>query len=211
MKMLVQTIIYIIDITVVKCYNSIRILTSKLIQMEVNLFLLVISVVFWGTLFYIGDLINFNKASNENNETKFNKRKTVLKNLIYAILLCIPFNYNGDIYTVLGNAKSENNIYSVMSFYQNAKGEAFSFFSIAGYQKAKTCSAGFSVLSFKEAENSSFSFAGILNVEKAKNKVTTMVGLPLYMKSKECNNQVGLTLFMQEDGKTENFVLLRGW
>lgn len=60
---------------------------------------------------------------------------TVKRNLLTLAtiaLLCIPFTINGNVYTVIGNARSENSIYSVFSAYQDAKKNAFAVFGV-GY------------------------------------------------------------------------------
>src|SRR3989344_8892914 len=50
-------------------------------------------------------------------------------------LLSLPININGNVFTVIGNAKSEKSVYSVFSLYQHAGEDAVTIFSLAGYQK----------------------------------------------------------------------------
>ncbi len=52
-------------------------------------------------------------------------------------LLCAPFNINGNVWTVLGNATSPRSVYSIFSFYQYAKKNAGMIFSFLSYQKAR--------------------------------------------------------------------------
>ncbi len=63
----------------------------------------------------------------------FRKRATVVA--LFS-LLCLPFNINGYVLTVLGNAVGENGVYSIFSLYQKTDGDAFTLLGLAGYQNA---------------------------------------------------------------------------
>lgn len=57
------------------------------------------------------------------------------KRLAILAVLSAPFNVGGDVWTVLGNAKSEKSVHSVFSVYQDAKEDASALFHL-GWQKA---------------------------------------------------------------------------
>lgn len=67
------------------------------------------------------------------------KRPESIKNyftrFILLAFLCMPININDNIFTVIGNATSEKNIYSIASLYQKAEKDAVAIVA-AGYQKA---------------------------------------------------------------------------
>lgn len=44
----------------------------------------------------------------------------IFRELAIIALLCLPLNINGNVFTVLGNAESPKNAYSVFSLYQKA-------------------------------------------------------------------------------------------
>lgn len=63
--------------------------------------------------------------------------KKILQRLGITVLLCLPLNINGNVFTVLGNVDSQGvkNIYSVLSLYQSAENDAYSLLGSL-YQKA---------------------------------------------------------------------------
>lgn len=73
------------------------------------------------------------------------------KRIVILVPLCIPFNINGDVYTVFGNAASPRDIFTAASFYQEAPGKAGTFFNL-GYQAAGRDAAAFFSLYQKEDE-----------------------------------------------------------
>ncbi len=91
--------------------------------------------------------------------------------LAWVMILCAPFNVNGNIFTVLGNATSEKNIYSVLSVYQNADGgNAFSALGFFTYQEAK--------------EDSNV-LLGITSCQKSGGESDLLFGLAICQKSME--------------------------
>jgi len=87
--------------------------------------------------------------------------KEAAKRLAPLALLCLPFNINGNVITVLGNAKAEKSIFSVFSLYQNASNVAVAV--LAGYQNA--------------SENAVAVLAGYQNASNV-----AVAGLALYQK-----------------------------
>src|SRR3989344_9012705 len=57
--------------------------------------------------------------------------------VLVIVILAMPFNIGGNIWTMAGNARSEESVYSIFSVYQNAKKDAVSLVSV-GYQNAGT-------------------------------------------------------------------------
>lgn len=170
----------------------------------VNLILLIIGTTVYGDIFYY---VHKRKAA-KNSEQHFDKEKAAWKSYLIALVLCIPFNWEGNIITVLGNVKSDKDIFSVVSFYQNTKGNAHSFIQM-GYQKGYESRSIISMLSFQKSDNYSFALLGLLNIQESIDNTTTGLGIPAYQKANNCYNNCGLTIFMKEHNEKEYFVLLR--
>jgi len=98
--------------------------------------------------------------------------------------LCIPFNYNGNIFTVLGNAKSDKSIYSLLSFYQDAEETAFSLCSLLGYQRSvKDTVVVLGLALYQQANNDAAVFAGLAFYQRAGNDAVLIIGLALYQRA----------------------------
>lgn len=74
-----------------------------------------------------------------------------VKRFAILLLLCIPFNIYGNVFTVLGNAVSEKDMYSILSFYQKAGGDTASLLSLGGYQEGKDVNVLFGIPSYQKS------------------------------------------------------------
>lgn len=126
--------------------------------------------------------------------------KRAFKHLGIFALLCLPFNINGNAFTVLGNVHSTGvkNAYSVFSIYQNAENTAFSLvpiFQKAGhvagsifgplYQKAGDAAlTGLSISLYQEAGHDAVILGGVSAYQKA-NKAIVGAGISAYQKANQ--------------------------
>lgn len=104
------------------------------------------------------------------------------------VLLALPVNINGYVFSIAGNAVGERGVYSLASFYQKSGGDAFSVLGfgyqeatkdalvIAGisiYQKAETVWFGFGISGYQEATEE----------EEGKDGAGVLFGISAYQKS----------------------------
>jgi len=130
------------------------------------------------------------------------------KKACLTALLCIPFNINGNIWTVLGNAESEKSIYSLCSLYQKAKNEAVTLIGLAGYQSAGQDAVtifGFSgyqsagqdartdigLAGYQSAGRDAIIIAGLSGYQSAGNYARNLFGLAIYQKAGENSRSLG--------------------
>ncbi len=107
--------------------------------------------------------------------------RSYVKNAVIIALLCLPININGNVYTLIGNAKGEENVTSVFSVYQDAEKHASTLILIGYQHSGENARAGFFV-GKQSAEKKAFSvfFAGS---QHAKEKAGAFVGVFLTQKS----------------------------
>ncbi|OGM99226.1 MAG: hypothetical protein A2915_02850 [Candidatus Yanofskybacteria bacterium RIFCSPLOWO2_01_FULL_41_34] len=107
------------------------------------------------------------------------------KEFAIVALLCLPLNINGNVFTVLGNASSSNNIYSIFSLYQKADQDAFSLlggiYQEAGYDA--TTFLGFEV--YQKAGHDNVLVIGLSGYQKAENKNLLGIGISVFQNSKK--------------------------
>lgn len=101
------------------------------------------------------------------------------RRIFIMTLLCMPINIGGSIFTVLGNAQSEKNIYAILSLYQNAKEDAVSLVNLGGYQKAGGVAMTLLGASSYQEGQQTLLFAGFAGYQKAKSLAITMFGVAL--------------------------------
>jgi len=63
--------------------------------------------------------------------------RTCTKALLILTVLCAPININDNVITVIGNATSPKNVFSLCSFYQQAGEDAVTTFGLTGYQEVE--------------------------------------------------------------------------
>lgn len=141
----------------------------------VNLIIFAITVasLFFGWILYRIDAYPFDKAS----------WKKTGKVLAILMVLFMPLNINGNVWTILGNGESEKNMFSVASVYQKANGFAVSLFGVLNYQEAgdmATTVAG--ITGYQKADHSILGF-GIAGVQEGNSAALTLVGAVGYQKA----------------------------
>ena len=114
------------------------------------------------------------------------------KKACLTALLCIPFNINGNIWTVLGNAESEKSIYSLCSLYQKAKNEAVTLIGLAGYQSAgQDARTDIGLAGYQSAGRDAIIIAGLSGYQSAGNYARNLFGLAIYQKAGENSRSLG--------------------
>lgn len=119
-----------------------------------------------------------------------------VKRMAWMMILCLPVNINGNLFTVIGNAKSSRDIYSVGSLYQKATGDAVTMLGagyqragrdaintmgLAGYQNAdRDAEVAIGYAGYQKAGRDAITFIGATGCQKAKNKSLLGLGLVVY-------------------------------
>lgn len=132
-------------------------------------------------------------AWSEYTRKKFSAR-LMLKMVAWVLVLCLPLNINGNIFTVLGNAVSEKSVYSICSLYQKAEQNAFSIIGIGGVQKANKGEAliCLGITLSQEAGKEAATCLGITLCQEAGQGAVTAVGIVGFQKAKNCSVLIGL-------------------
>lgn len=95
--------------------------------------------------------------------------------------LSVPFNINGNIWTVLGNAESEGSIYSFFPLYQKARRRAGTIVGVLSYQDAKEIAyIMFGFLTWQEAADVAAVGIGFTLCQKARYEICLGTGIALY-------------------------------
>ena len=80
--------------------------------------------------------------------------------LALIAFLAMPFSINGNVFTLLGNATGDKNVYSLLSFYQQAGNDAVSIVGIVAYQEGgKSAKSKASVAIYQKVGEKSQAFA----------------------------------------------------
>lgn len=133
----------------------------------INFEIFVISVVFWFGIFTLFVKQDKNKSLN-----------WYFSYLLLAALLCIPFSYKGNLYTVLGSGVTENSIYSLSSLYQRAGNEAVASLGFVGYQEAEVIAAtGVGLAIYQKSEHTAIIGLGLSLYQTAKKESNVTAGL----------------------------------
>ena len=99
------------------------------------------------------------------------------KTLGIIALLCIPFNFGGYVFTVMGNAVGEKAVYSIFSVYQNSpNGNTVAVFGLPIIQKSGNEAVVLVGIANQKAENNAAVAVGIAN-QKAENEAFVLVGI----------------------------------
>ena len=96
--------------------------------------------------------------------------KRHLRRFALLVLLCVPFEIGGNVFTVIGNAESDKNIYSVLSFYQKAKQSAYAVVTL---------------LAGQTAGKNAYAFVNLLGDQKAGRDAVVGIGLPVFQEAKK--------------------------
>lgn len=98
-----------------------------------------------------------------------------VKRIALVMLLALPININGDVFTIAGNAVAEKSVLSLFSVYQWAGNNALSLVNI-GYQKSGYNSAAIIGFNYQESGHNSLSQMEI-GFQKANNDAINGVGV----------------------------------
>ena len=103
--------------------------------------------------------------------------------LLLIIFLCIPFNFKGEIITILGSMDNEEaNITSVFSVFQNGK-NTFSIFGTLIQTASKNAIIALGVNIFQESGKNSIIGVGCSLFQKSDNRSLIGIGAAIYQKS----------------------------
>ena len=109
-------------------------------------------------------------------------KKTISALGIIAVL-CAPFNINGNVWTVLGNASGKN-VYSVFSVYQRADIDAITILGLCSCQKAgRDALTGYGLIGYQKAGRDALTLFGVIGHQKAGEDAKIGVGLSGYQKA----------------------------
>jgi hypothetical protein len=152
---------------------------------------------------------------------KINARRTAI-----LIALCLPLNIGGDVYTVMGGSISDQNSYSLISFYQVAKQDAISILSplmvdqragrnaivvvgLTAHQNAgRNAATLIGITGYQEAGRDAVSGIGLAGYQRAKNASIIMLGLVGYQKADDsAQSDLGMVLVQKAKEKTRTFSL----
>ncbi len=115
--------------------------------------------------------------------------------LTVVALLCAPFNINGNIFTVLGNAESEKNNFSLVSIYQKAGKSAFALTNLFQEAGKNAWIITGLCISQKASQEANFGI-GVITVQAAGTEARTCFALALIQTAEQGNavELFGLTL-----------------
>lgn len=119
--------------------------------------------------------------------------KSLLKRVLFFAVLCIPFNIDGDIYTVIGNGISPTgSIYSLSSVYQSAKKDAVIITGVPIYQNAgRNVIMLFGLSGYQNAGKGAVTFFGLSGYQKADSMALTYIGFAFYQRVGENSRSFG--------------------
>ncbi|MDA2922309.1 hypothetical protein MYX07_03525 [Patescibacteria group bacterium AH-259-L07] len=126
-------------------------------------------------------------------------RSKHVQRIALLALLCLPFNFNGTVFTVIGNITGKNT-YSVASLYQNAGNVAFTFFGLSGYQNAGRdawIAAGLS--GYQNAGRDAWTLVGLSGYQNAGNDAATLIGIGFYQKVADKERTFGVWYSLKRD------------
>ena len=125
-----------------------------------------------------------------------------LEQAIVLLVLTLPFNINGNVFTFLGNARSKKNIYSLFSLYQHAEETAFALIN-CGYQSSKYTTAFFSIFGYQHAKKEAISFSGFLATYQYAGEKAEIVIPPLISYSENKDTTVFRLWILVDERKKE--------
>jgi hypothetical protein len=129
---------------------------------------------------------------------KKNKRRW-LKIALISLLLTVPFNINGNIFTILGSAvNEEGNIYSLFSFYQEGK-TVVSIFTLAGYQRAEKKAWVIVGLGGYQKATEAMVGVGLAGYQRAEGGAVVGIGLAGYQGATQAVVVIGLAGYQRAE------------
>lgn len=133
-----------------------------------------------------------------------------LKKLGIIALLCLPINIDGNVFTVAGNAVAEKNIFSVFSFFQEAKnGSAVSILGIGNVQIVEKNALTFLGFPFYQRANRAFVAFGGAIFQVSKEMSTVNLGIAVYQRSEKTTGiDMGIAGYQNAGKKAESLFAL---
>jgi len=130
------------------------------------------------------------------------------KTLGIIALLCIPFNFGGYVFTVMGNAVGEKAVYSIFSVYQNSpNGNTVAVFGLPIIQKAENGAFVLVGIANQKSGNDAAVFAGIAN-QKSGNDAAVFAGISVMQVSKtRARTVLGIALYQRVRDKVRTFAV----
>lgn len=152
-----------------------------------NLWFFVLTVMVYSATWYYVSLYFYDIVGTHNTNKYYGLKvpiSTWLKRFAVVALLAMPINIDGNVFTVIGNAKAEKSIYSVASVYQNAGKNAVAFISAPViFQKAGGWAFTFLGITFQNAEHDANMGLGISIRQTAGDDAMLIVGISLYQQA----------------------------
>ncbi len=129
------------------------------------------------------------------------------KRIALIAVLCIPFNINGNVFTVMGNATAERSIYSFFSLYQKADHDAVTVLGLTGYQQAgNNALTGIGLAAYQQAGRDTVTMVGLTGYQQAGHDTVTAVGFTAYQRAGNMAKiGAGLAFYQKVGGKTRSF------
>ncbi|MDO8676751.1 MAG: hypothetical protein Q7K16_03865 [Candidatus Azambacteria bacterium] len=117
--------------------------------------------------------------------------KKQINRIALVAFLTLPLNIDGNVFTVIGNATSEKNVYSLSSVYQKAEKDTFTLISLLGTQRAGQ--DAITIIGFSRYQQSKKSVIGIgfVGYQRAEQEATTVLAVALYQRVGERTRAFG--------------------
>ncbi len=181
------------------------------------------------TFFLLGSItvLLVSGAISRKYESKVPKFLKKLRNrVIVSVVLTMPLNIGGNVFQIIGYGTSNGKMFSVISFYQEAKGTAGSIIAF-GYQKSKTKNTAtvvgilnyqnakkdamiaFGIPLFQKSDKESSVFAGLSFIQTSKTNCVTLIGLSIYQKAEGCANPIGIVIYQKDKKEVRTFSIFR--
>ncbi|OGD25618.1 hypothetical protein A2819_02605 [Candidatus Azambacteria bacterium RIFCSPHIGHO2_01_FULL_40_24] len=126
--------------------------------------------------------------------------KKQVKRMALVALLALPFNIDGNVFTIAGNATAEKSVYSVLSLYQRAEQNAVTLFGLAGYQKAgQDVETGIGLAGYQQAGRNATTFVGLAGYQQAGRDAQAIIAIALYQRVGEKTRAFGALSTLTRD------------
>ena len=130
--------------------------------------------------------------------------KKFFKVIVTAMLLALPIDIGGNVFTIAGNAVAEKNIYSLFSVYQQAGQDAVTGLGLA-YQRAGQNAVTGLGLAYQRAGQNAVTGLGLAYQRAGQNAVTGL-GLAIYQKAgRGARVPISIALYQRVGEKTRAF------
>lgn len=129
------------------------------------------------------------------------------KRITLIAVLCIPFNINGNVITVIGNATAERSIFSFFSLYQKAGNNAVTGVGLTAYQQAgRHAITVLGLAAYQQAGRDTVTAVGLVGYQRAGNDAAIGIGLAGYQRAdNKAIVRAGLVFYQKVYEKTRAF------